>query len=76
MCFVELKRAGDLDPSGTSQVLVKVELLLQLGQLLRREVRSSRVIDAAGARLTSVAVRFGLRNCKNKKRFYYEILKD
>ena len=67
LCLVELKGAGDFDPSGSGQVLVEVELLLQLGQLLRREVRSSRVVDATGALLTSIAaVCFGLRNCKSK----------
>ena len=64
LCLVELKGAGDFDSPGASQVLVKVELLLQLGQLLGREVGPARVVDAApGARLTSVAVTFGLRNC-------------
>jgi len=45
--LVELERAGDFDPARPRQVLVKVELLLQFGQLLGREVGPARVVDAA-----------------------------
>ena len=65
--FIELNSVGNFNSSKSGQVLVQLKLLLQLGQLLRREVRSSRVVDATGALLTSVAaVCFGLRNCKSK----------
>ena len=39
LCLVQLQRSGDLDAARTRQVLVKVELFLKLGQLLRAEVR-------------------------------------
>lgn len=42
--LVELQGGGDLHPAGPAQVLVEMELLLQLGQLPRREVGS----EAAG----------------------------
>lgn len=42
--LVELQGGGDLHPPGPAQVLVEMELLLQLGQLPRREVGA----EAAG----------------------------
>ena len=64
--LVELQRRGDLYPPRPRQVLVEVELLLQLCQLLRREVGSACVVDAAGTGLTCVPVLVGLRNCCKK----------
>ena len=66
LCLVELKRACNFDAPGAGQVLVEVELLLQLCQLLRREVGSACVVDAAGTGLTCVPVLVGLRNCCKK----------
>ena len=69
LCLVELQCTRDFNPAGSSQVLVEVELLLQLCQLLGREVGAARVVDAAGTGLTSVAsVGFRLRNCKVEKK--------
>ena len=63
LCFIELKSAGNFNSSGSGQVLVEVELLLQLGQLLGGEVGSPCVVDAPRTRLATVAaVRIGLRN--------------
>ena len=59
--FIELKSAGNFNSSGSGQVLVEVELLLQLGQLLGGEVGSPCVVDAPRTRL-AIAVRIGLRN--------------
>ena len=67
LCLVQLKSARNFDPAGARQVLVKVELLLQLGQLFGSEVGASRVVEAAGAGLSPVPVRIGLRNCKRKQ---------
>lgn len=61
--LVELERAGDLDPAGPRQVLVEVELLLQFGQLLRREVGAPRVVEIRLV-LTPVDETLGLRNWK------------
>ena len=61
--FIELKSAGNFNSSGSGQVLVEMELLLQLGQLLGGEVGSPCVVDAPRTRLATVAaVRIGLRN--------------
>ena len=59
--FIELKSAGNFNSSGSGQVLVEMELLLQLGQLLGGEVGSPCVVDAPRTRL-AIAVRIGLRN--------------
>ncbi len=64
--FVELEGTGYLDSPCPRQVLVEVELLLQLGQLLRREVGPARVVEAPRATLTPIPVGFGFRNCKIK----------
>lgn len=50
LSLIQLQRGGDLHPPRSGQVLVKVELLLQLSQLLGGEVGPHRV------RLTSVPV--------------------
>ena len=61
--FIELKSAGNFNSSGSGQVLVEMELLLQLGQLLGGEVGSPCVVDAPRTRLATIAaVRIGLRN--------------
>lgn len=60
--LVELERARDFYPPGAGQVLVEVELLLQLGQLFRREVGPPGVVHAAGVVAPGVAVRVRLRN--------------
>lgn len=44
LSFVQLQSLGDLDPSCSSQILVKVELLLEFCQLLRCKVGPSRVV--------------------------------
>lgn len=74
--LVQLKSPRNFDPPGPRQVLVEVELLLQLRQLLRREVRPPRVVDAPGARLTAVAITFGLRNWKVKRERFLTIWPD
>lgn len=45
--LVQLEGGCDLDPPCPCQVFVEVELLLQLGQLLRRKVGPPCVVDAA-----------------------------
>ena len=60
--LVELQRTRDLDSSSPGQVLVEVELLLQLGQLLCREVRPARVVHTTGTLTPRVAVGIGFRN--------------
>ena len=65
--LVELEGSGDLDPTGARQVLVEVELLLQLRQLLRREVGSARVVEIRLV-LTPVDETLGLRNWKGEKK--------
>ena len=64
--LVELQRRGDLYPPRPRQVLVEVELLLQLRQLLRREVGPPRVVEALLV-LTAVDVPLGFRNCKGER---------
>ena len=60
--LVELQSSGDLDPTSPGQVLVEVELLLQLRQLLRREVGPPGVVDPACVVTSRVAVGVGFRN--------------
>lgn len=44
--LVELQRGRDFDAPRARQVLVEVELLLQLGELLVREVRAAGIVEA------------------------------
>lgn len=44
--LVELQRGRDLNASRSRQVLIEMELLLQLGELLIREIRATGVIEA------------------------------
>lgn len=43
--FVQLEDGRYLNPAGSRQILVEVELLLQLSQLFIRKVRPSRVVE-------------------------------
>lgn len=45
--FVELQRGRDFDASRSRQVLIEMELLLQLSELLIREIRTTGIIKAA-----------------------------
>ncbi len=67
--LVQLERGGDLDPPRAREILVEVELLLQLRQLLRREVGPPAVVDAARpARHEPEVHRFGGWKRRNWRR--------